>query len=232
MHGLRSGVEYYGSQFYQPGDSLKNIDWKHSLKYNELITKEFTEFHGQSAIVLINLAVGNAEEADKLAHDIIVTAISLASENIPAALATYDHEGVKITTATLSPRQLLLLSLRAAQEMVIFVNPVKYLNPPDVSRLRANMSRISSVKGTASMVLLELLRLEYQNLSNATRRLEYQNLSNATRHNPATKALLEGLEKAGRQSNIVLISQRNHDAEALAFNTFRLANKGNAVISV
>jgi hypothetical protein len=190
------------------------------LKYNELITKELTEFHGQSAIVLINVAVGNAEEADKLAHDIIVTAISLASENIPAALATYDHEGVKITTATLSPRQLLLLSLRAAQEMVIFVNPVKYLNPPDVSRLRANMSRISSVKGTASMVLLELLRLEYQNLSNATR------------HNPATKALLEGLEKAGRQSNIVLISQRNHDAEALAFNTFRLANKGNAVISV
>jgi hypothetical protein len=149
IHGLRSGVEYYGSQFYQPGDSLKNIDWKHSLKYNELITKEFTEFHGQSAIVLINLAVGNAEEADKLAHDIIVTAISLARENIPTALATYDHEGVKITTATLSPRQLLLHSLRVAQQMVIFVNPMKYLNPPDVARLRANISRISSAEGTA-----------------------------------------------------------------------------------
>ncbi|GAI15654.1 unnamed protein product, partial [marine sediment metagenome] len=66
IHGLRRGVEYYGSQLYQPGDSLKSIDWKHSVKYNELISKEFTELHGQPAIILINLAVGNAEEADKL----------------------------------------------------------------------------------------------------------------------------------------------------------------------
>ncbi|MFC1943739.1 DUF58 domain-containing protein [Chloroflexota bacterium] len=97
-HGLRRGIEYYGSQLYQPGDSLKNIDWKHSLKHSELITKEFTEFQGRSAIILINLAVGNAEEADKLAYNIIVTAISLARENIPAALAAYNHEAVKVTT--------------------------------------------------------------------------------------------------------------------------------------
>jgi len=135
IHGLRRGVEYYGSQLYQPGDSLKRIDWKHSLKYNELISKEFAELHGQPAIILINLAVGNAEEADKLAYNIIVTAISLARENIPAALAAYNHEGVKVTTPTLQPRQLLLQSLQVAQEMVTFINPVKYLNPPDVARL-------------------------------------------------------------------------------------------------
>ncbi|MFC1966916.1 DUF58 domain-containing protein, partial [Chloroflexota bacterium] len=87
IYGLRRGVEYYGSQLYQPGDSLKNIDWKHSLKYNELVTKEFAGFHGRSAIILINLAVGDAEEADKLAYKIIATAISLARENIPVALA-------------------------------------------------------------------------------------------------------------------------------------------------
>jgi uncharacterized protein (DUF58 family) len=220
IHGLRAGVEYYGSQLYQPGDSLKNIDWKHSMKYDELITKEFTEFHGQSAIILVNLAVGGAEEADKLAHDIMVTAISLARENIPAALAAYDHEVVKMTTPTLPPRQLLLQSMRVAQEMVIFVNPVKYLNPPDVARLRANISRISSAEGTAPKVLLELLRLEYQNLSKTARR------------NPATQALLEALAKTDKQSNIVIISRRNHDAEALAFNTSSFVRKGNAVINV
>lgn len=220
IHGLRRGVEYYGSQLYQPGDSLKRIDWKHSLKYNELISKEFTELHGQPAIILINLAVGNAEEGDKLAYNIIATAISLARENIPAALAVYNHEGVKVTTPTLQPRQLLLQSLQVAQEMVTFINPVKYLNPPDVARLGANISRIRFAESKASKVLAQLLQLEYKNLNNTTRL------------NPATKALTEAFTKVDKQSNIVIISHRNHDAEALAFNTFSFARKGNAVITV
>ena len=220
IHGLRRGVEYYGSQLYQPGDSLKSIDWKHSVKYNELISKEFTELHGQPAIILINLAVGNAEEADKLAYNIIVTAISLARENIPAALAVYNHEGVKVTTTILQPRQLLPQSLQVAQEIVTFSNPVRYLNPPDVTRLRANISRIRFVESKAAEVLAQLLQLEYKNLNNTARL------------NPATKALTEAFAKVDKQSNIVIISHRNHDAEALAFNTFSFARKGNAVISV
>ncbi len=220
IHGLRRGVEYYGSQLYQPGDSLKNIDWKHSLKYNELISKEFTELHGQPAIILINLTVGNAEEADKLAYNIIVTAISLAQENIPAALAAYNHESVKITTSTLQPRQLLLQSLRLTQEIVILVNPVKYLSPPDVTKLRANINRIRFAESKASKVLAQLLQLEYNNLSNTAKL------------NPATKALTEIFTKVDKQSNIVIISHCNHDAEALAFNTFSFTRKGNALIIV
>jgi len=220
IHGLRRGVEYYGSQLYQPGDSLKSIDWKHSLKYNELISKEFAEFHGQPAIILTNLAVGNAEEADKLAYNIIVTAISLARENIPAALAVYNHEGVKVTTTILQPRQLLLQSLQVAQEIVTFSNPVRYLNPPDVARLRANINRVRFVESKTAEVLAQLLQLEYKNLNNTARL------------NPATKALTEAFAKVDKQSNIVIISHRNHDAEALAFNTFSFARKGNAIITV
>ncbi len=220
IYGLRRGIEYYGSQLYQPGDSLKNIDWKHSLKYNQLITKEFAEFHGQSAVILINLSVGNAEEADELTYNIIVTAISLARENIPAALSAYDHEAVKITTQLLQPRQLVLRSLQVAQQMGTFINPTRYLNPPDVSRLRANMNRIGSGKSPAAKVLLQLLQLEYRNLSD-----------HAMSH-PATKALNEAFARVDKQSNIVVISQRNHDAEALAFNTFSFKKKGNSVITI
>jgi len=220
IYGLRRGVEYYGSQLYQPGDSLKNIDWKHSLKYNELITKEFAEFHARSAVVLINLAVGNADEADRLAYKIIVTAISLEQENIPAALAVYDGKDVKLTTAILQPRQLLLKSLQVAKEMVTFINPVKYLNPPDIVRLRANISRIRYAESKATKVLAQLLQLEYQSLNN-----------NAKLH-PATKALSEVFAKVDKQSNIVIISHLNHDAEAVAFNTFSFARRGNAVITV
>jgi len=219
LYGLRGGVEYYGNRLYQPGDSLKNIDWKHSSKYNELITKEFAEFRGRSAVLLINLVVGDAEEADKLAYKIIVTAISLAGENIPAALAVYNHERVKETTATLQPRQLLLQSLRIAKEMVTVINPVRYLNPPDVVRLRANISRIRFAQSKASRALAQLLQLEYRNLDNIARL------------NPATRALLEVFNKVDKQSNIVIISHLNHDAEAITFSKFRFARKGNAVIT-
>ena len=219
-YGLRSGIEYYGSQLYQPGDSLKNIDWKHSMKYNELVSKEFADFYGQPAIVLINLAVDNAEEADKLAYNIVVTAISLARENVPAALAVYDHKDVKVTTRVLQPQQLVLQSFQVAREMITFINPVKYLNPPDIGRLRANLSRIRFAESKAAKVLNQLLQLEYNSLSNAAKL------------HPATKALRETFTKVDKKSSIIVISYRNHDAEALAFNTFSFNRKGNAVINV
>ena len=220
VDGLRRGVEYYGNQLYQPGDSLKNIDWKHSLQHDQLITKEFTEAHYLSAVILINLTVSNDQEADELAYKIIVTATSLARENIPAGLAAYDHETVRLITPLLQPRQLVVRSLQVAQEITTFSEPLKYLNPPDVTRLRANISRLRSVKSKTAELLTQLLQLEYRNLGNIARL------------NPATKALTEAFAKVDKQSNIVIISQSNHDAEALAFNRFNLARKGNAVITV
>jgi len=190
------------------------------LKYNELIIKEFAELQVRSAVVLINLAVGNADEADRLAYKIIVTAISLEQENIPVALAVYDSESVKFTTTILQPRQLLLKSLQVAKEMVTFVNPVKYLNPPNPARLKANIGRIRYAESKAAKVLAQLLQLEYQSLNNNARL------------NPATKALSEVFTKVDRQSNIVIISHLNHDAEAFAFNTFNFTRRGNAVITV
>lgn len=218
--GFRRGMEYYGDRPYQAGDRLKDIDWKHSVKLNELISKEFSEFRGQSAIVLVNLAAADAEEGDKLAYSIIVTALSLAQENIPSALAAYDHRGVRVVTSALSPRELVTRSLEVAGEIVFLTDTLRYLAPPDVSRLRANISRIRSVEGNAAGVLTQLLQMEYQNLD-----------ANA-RLNPATAALLGALARGGGESNIVVISRRNHDAEALAFNTFAFQRKGHAIIDV
>jgi uncharacterized protein (DUF58 family) len=217
---FRTGIEYYGSRPYQPGDSLRHIDWKHSVKLNELVTKEFSQSRGQSAMMLTNLAVSDDEEADKLAYKIIVTAISLAQEGIPVALAAYDHEDVRLTTTPLKPRELVVRSLELTQQIVTFINPVKYLSPPDIARLRANISRIKLAQSEASRVLLQLLQLEYRTLDDNARL------------NPATKTLLEALAKEKRQMNIVLISHHNHDAEALAFDAFSFASKGHAVIEL
>ena len=104
--------------------------------------------------------------------------------------------------------------------MVTVTDPLRYLNPPDVARLRANIGRIEPVGSEASEALLRLLRLEYRNLDNAAR------LS------PATKALSNVLARVSREATVVVISQRNHDAGAIAFLTSDLARRGMAVVPV
>ncbi len=218
--GLRQGVEYYGNQSYQPGDSLKNIDWKRSLKYNELISKEFTEFRGQPAVVLVNLVASDAEAADTLAYNIIITAISLAQEAIPAALAVYNSQTVVATTHKLHAAEIVLRALQVVKEITTCPDPTRYLNPPDIGRLRANLSRLCLVEGHPASALAGLLRAEYRSLGDNAR------------SNPCTRALNEVRTGASEQSAVVVISQRNHDAEALAFNSFAVTRSGGAFISI
>jgi hypothetical protein len=219
LYGLRQGIEFYGNRMYQPGDNLKNIDWKHSVKYHELVTKEFFEIQGQPVIILINLVAGNAEEKDKLAYNIIVASLSLAHDGIPAALAAYDDQGVILSTAALAGQALIVRALEIVKEIVTKENATKALQPPDVGRLRANIRRLINTEGPAS-VLRDLLQIELKSLS--------QN----ARSNPCTAALNEVMTKTNQQSTVLVISNRNHDAGALAFDLYNLSRKGNSLISV
>lgn len=214
----RSGTEYHASRPYQPGDNLKNIDWKHSIKLNELVTRDFKSSHGQSAVMWVNLAAADAEDADKLSYKLITTAICLARENIPTALAGYDHEAVRLVTPQLPPQKLVFSALRLSLQIVAFTNPRRYLNPPDIARLRADISRIRNIHGQAPEALLRLLGIEYKTLGETA----YSN--------PAAQALTEALSQGERKVTIVVVSQRNHDAEALAFLSFSFDKKGYAII--
>jgi hypothetical protein len=218
--GLRRGIEYYGNQVYQPGDSLKNIDWKHSLQNNELIVREYVEFQGQSALILVNLTAGNAEEADTLAYSIIVTALSLVNENIPASLAVYDNEKVVLTTGALQGDRLVARARQITQQIVVPGNPVKYLNPPDVTRLRSNLNRLSTVENPAAQKLAQLLRIEYQSIVDAAG------------GNPAARAVADAFTKTTDDANVIIISHRNHDAEALALSAWDLRRRGSSVMNV
>ncbi|GAG52182.1 unnamed protein product, partial [marine sediment metagenome] len=101
---LRRGSEYFGSRGYQPGDPLRDIDWKHTAKLGKLIVKEqYVEGGGQAAILGANLSVTSAEEADRVAFDMITAALTLAREAIPTALAIYNHQKVVLTTPILDP---------------------------------------------------------------------------------------------------------------------------------
>jgi hypothetical protein len=218
--GLREGIEYYGSRLYQPGDSLKNIDWKHTCKYNELITMEFSEFQGKPAILLVNLSAGSIEEADKLAYNFIITALSLGHENIPAALAVYNQDKVVFVSEMLSAQALLIRSLQLVKEIAVLPFPTRYLETANIFRLQANMRRVSQIGGAPASTLKQLLQAEYTNIKQAAL------------INPCTQALSVVMSKIKEPSSIVAISLRNHDAEALSFHDYRLSHQGNAIIYI
>lgn len=208
--GSRRGAEYYGNRLYEPGDSLRSIDWKHSIKLNEIVVKEYDTPQASSAALLVNLTVRNAEEADQLVYTWIITSITLAHEGIPAMLAVYDHDDVSAVTEFLDPRQLVLRSLALSREIVIWARPQKYLQPPDPLRIRSNIRSLKMLSLDSAAKLIELLDLEFKALCNYSA------------SNPATEALSRVLGKGGSRLTILFISAENHDEEALQMAKYRL----------
>jgi hypothetical protein len=151
---LRQGSEYYGNRAYQPRDNLKN----------ELIVREYNELSRQNAVILVNLTAGDIEEADKLAYNILATALSLAHAQIPAALAVYNHEEVVLSTASLPPPNLVARALQIIKDIKIIQDPARFLNPPDIRRLAADILRLQSTKSESGQVLRRLLQMEMRSL--------------------------------------------------------------------
>ena len=185
-----------------------------------LITKEFVEFHGQPAVLLVNLAVGDAEEADELAQKTIMTAISLAREQVPTMIAAYDQNGIKLVTRALQPQQLVVQAMEITREITIFANPTRYLHGPDINRIRANINRLEAVEGDSAQALVQLLGIEYANFVDAVT------------FSPVTGALHKALGNANIQSTIVVVSRLNHDANAIAVNSHLMTRRGYAFVTV
>lgn len=208
--GSRRGNEYYGNKPYQPGDSLRSIDWKHSLKLNEIVVKEFDAPQASSAALLVNLTVGSAEEADQLVYTWLVTSITLAREGIPTMLAVYDHADVLVVTESLDPQQVVLRSLALSREVGVWPRPQRYLQPPDPVRIRADINRLRMADLDSVAKLIELLDLEFKALCDYAA------------SNPATKALSVVLAKTGSRATVLFVSAENHDEEALRMAKYRL----------
>ncbi len=216
----RGSGEYCGSRPYQPGDRLKAIDWKHSLKSQQLVSRRFADALTRPAVLWVNLAAADSRDADELAYKLLVAALTLAREGIPAAIAAYDHNSVILASGVLAPRQLVAACLRLTQRITGYAVPVSYLARPDVFSLRANLTRLGGCRTPAALALSELLKLEMVSLKHAAG------------SNPAAQALQQCLAKAGRAAGMVIVSRVNHDAAAIAFHEFAFRRRGDTVIKV
>ena len=216
----KKGTEYFDSRSYQPGDRLRDIDWKHTLKLSQIIVKEYIEAGGQAAIIAVNLSVTDAEEADKLAFNLITTALTLARETIPTALAIYNHQKVSLTTAVIDPREILKQTLLVVKNITTVEFAHRFLQPPDIGKLRRNISQLKQATSEPAQRLLSMLHFEYEAIGEAAK------------DHPATLALSQVAEHIPPPAVIVLVSQLNHDAEALLVTTEKLSKRGFTTIPV
>ncbi|MDD4858727.1 MAG: DUF58 domain-containing protein [Dehalococcoidales bacterium] len=214
------GVEFLGSRTYQAGDPLRGIDWKHTIKLQQLIVREFAAAGGPPAIIAVNLSVSSAEEADNLAFNLLTAALTLTREHIPAALTAYNQHEVLLTTAITEPREILKRALALTRDITMTESPQQYLAKPDMARLRRNISELKRVESESAQRLLAMLDFEHRAIEEA-----------ALNH-PATVALTTATRQVAAPAVILLVSQLNHDAEAILVNSEKLARRKYAVVPV
>lgn len=216
----RRGVEYLSSRPYQPGDKLKDMDWKHMCKLNELIVKEYIEAKGLSTIIAVNLTVKDAEESDKLAYNLITLALTLARTAAPTALAAYNHQGVLLTTEALEPREILKRALKLERDIVIDEPVHRFLQTPDIRRLRRTMNQLEQAKTEPAQKIADLLRFENQAIQRSAK------------DHPAAQAITKVTAYVHTPATIAVVSGWNHDAEALLATLDRLERQGYNPISI
>jgi len=169
VRAAKRGVEYYGSRVFHPGDRLKDVDWKHTFKLQELIVKEFVGAHGQPAIIVANLAAKDVEEADKLVYNLVMSALTLAREAVPTALAAYNHEEVLATIPPTNPRETLKKALRLTRTITLIKPLKKTLQRPEIQRLRRSIGQLEQVKAESAQKLAAILQLEYDAIQEAAK---------------------------------------------------------------
>lgn len=205
------GVDYRESRTYQPGDQLKDIDWKHTLKMSQLIVKEYIDANEQAAIIAVNLSVTNAEEADKLAFNLITIALTLARENIPTALAVYNHQSAILSTAIMDASETIKRALSLLREITQVEFADRHLEPIDIAIIRRNINQLKKAESKPAQRLLGILDFEHHSIEEGAK------------SHPATIALSATTRQVPAPAMVLLVSQLNHDAEAILVTSEKLS---------
>ncbi len=214
------GTDFYGERPYYPGDRLRDIDWKRTLKFQELVVKEYSQALGQVVVIAVDLMAENAEEADRLVHDLVLACVTLGRMGVPIALAAYDRQGVQMVTPPLDSREAVKRALALEQRMVIVPRKERFLQAVDPRQLRLTMRQLDPVAGGPAQRLREILGLEYQALQqSAVQDPGYLALTQVARSVPAPAMVLP-------------ISRDSYHDEALALARHQLESRGYRYLSL
>jgi len=162
----RRGIEYFGSRLYQPGDRAKEIDWRHTFRLQELVVREFSSSQTEPAVILADLTASRAEEADGLAYDLITSALTMAKEGVPTAIATYNRKGATAPARLGNPRDALKRALQLSKGISIVPATERVLQKTELLKVKRETGRLKPSAQREASMLGAMLKIEYRATQN------------------------------------------------------------------
>ncbi|MFW6056954.1 MAG: DUF58 domain-containing protein [Chloroflexota bacterium] len=207
-----SGVEYLGSRAYAPGDRLHSVDWKHTARLQRPIVKTFSSEPHSTGLLLVNLAVADEDEADRLAYELLSAALTLGRERMNTTVIAYGAQETTEHPRVMTDRELVRRALELVSAMIphqrysriLQIRPVHA-----VTGLRVHAGRHDA----SGSDLLKVLAFEEQ----------------ALRRSVETHPLTRALREAQRNLNptwCLAISNLGNDGEALVTGLHGLEKSG------
>ncbi len=185
------GLDYYGARRYEPGDPLRDVFWKHTLKLRQLVVKERRSQQGEAVILAVNVWGSNADDLDQTAYRTVVGALTLAREDVPMVFAAYTDEAIVSVTPILSPRQAALHALHLVGAMQQVERSIRILQPAHLARLRRRVERLLASNASPAGRLARVLQFEYRaHVTRAQQHPGYQAVLKAAGHLLSPAALL------------------------------------------
>jgi uncharacterized protein (DUF58 family) len=214
IRGAQRGLDYYGARRYEPGDPLRDVFWKHTLKLRQLVVKERRSPQGEAVILAVNVWGSDADDLDQAAYRTVVGALTLAREDVPMVFAAYTDEAVVSVTSVLSPRQAVLHALHLVGAMRQVARPTRILQPAQLARLRRRVERLLASNASPAMRLARVLQFEYR-----------AHVTRAQQH-PGYEAVLKAADHLLSPAALLVTSSGPDDPEAIELALERLRIRG------
>jgi uncharacterized protein (DUF58 family) len=212
--GTRGGLDYYGARPYEPGDPLRDVFWKHTLKLRQLVMKERRGEYGEAVILAVNVWGSDAEDLDRASFTTLLSALTLAREGVPMVFATYTDETVLSVTPVLAPRQAVLHALNLVGTMREVSRPTRILPPAHLARLRRRVERLTASQADPALRLARVLQFEYR-----------AHVSSAQQH-PGYQALMAAARQLAAPAALLVAASGPQDPEAIELALERLRSRG------
>jgi uncharacterized protein (DUF58 family) len=187
----QGGLDYYGARRYEPGDPLRDVFWKHTLKLRQLVVKERRSQQGEAVILAVNVWGSTADDLDQTAYSTVAGALTLAREDVPMVFAACTDEAIVSVTSVLSPRQAVLHALHLVGAMRQVARPTRVLQPARLAQLRRRVERLLASNASPATRLARVLQFQYRaHITRAKQHPGYQAVLKAAGYLLSPAALL------------------------------------------
>ena len=133
----------------------------------------------------------------------------------------YNAQEAVLVARLSDPRNTLMHAMRITEKITLVSGEERLLAPPDLSRLRRAAANLAGDGPNGTQAVLRTLLLS-----------EIQTLEDLAQGHPLTAALQHVLNGGAFPTVITLVSQWNHDSEALAVTLPRWRKRGHRVLDL